>query len=759
MTVAPSSATASAAPQPQRAPRRVGRRTVRTHQWWNHKVAPLVGVAAVAIAREGRAAEGSALVDLALVLVAAAGVAAFGHVVNDWADIEVDAEAGKRNAVAVVDRATRVGLVVGCLAVAGGAWWLLGAPARATGLLLAEVVLLTLYSVPPVRLKGRGALGALADAAYAYALPFAITLTALHPQVSSAVAAAVAATGAVVGVRGILWHQREDLEGDRAAGVSTAATRLGRERLERLVANVVLPIEAVAVVAVLVALWPPAALLLAGFVAYRTFQATFLWQPPFALSSLRWREQRVQFVGYEMVNSLIEGWLPPAALVALALLGSPWWWLVLLVHVVLFRSIVRDVIGNDVWVLADGVERLAHVRSVRRGIKAVALAREADVARGPDPLADPAAQRFVFVVCGPASHVLTLRTALEHLRPVTAAEIWVLTDSRRNEVPIDTAGVDHVADVATPSELDDHQASIWLKTSVHRHLPPGEWCYLDSDIIATGPGVEGVFAERRGPVAFASDVTVRENSVDRFSPWAMTCPCLGYDDEHSCGHLREQLAVRFGLDVPGDWLHWNGGVFAFGQDSAAFLDMWHERSVASFAWPEWKTRDQGALIATVWSQGLQDAPRLSPDFNFIADLGNHDLCLDAERGWAHHPSGPWSSPRLMHLYTSPLERPGWELGRDVEAVVLRRSRPMLTHYARLAARAAVHRHTTTAASTAFWTVHDISVLWGRRIRRLPQRLTPARVWRSARARTGWGAAPSASEPVDGVSGGSGAPRG
>ena len=365
------------------------------------------------------------------------------------------------------------------------------------------------------------------------------------------------------------------------------------------------------------------------------------------------------------------------------------------------------------------------------------------------------------MVCGPISHLLTLRTAIHHLRPVTDTEIWVLTDGARNEQVIDIEGIDHVVDVATPTELDHHQASIWLKTSVHRHLPPGEWCYLDSDIIATVPGVEGVFDERRGPVAFASDVTIRENSVDRFSPWAMTCPCLGYDDEHSCGHLREQLQIRFGLDVPGDWLHWNGGVFAFGPDSAEFLDMWHERAVGSFAWPEWKTRDQGALIATVWTLGLQDSHRISPEFNFIADLGNHDLCLDLERGWAHHPAGPWVDAKLLHLYTSPLEDPAWDLGADVEAVVMRRSRVRVYRYERsvVAAKAkhAVHQAGSTAQQTAreavFQTQHWSSNVgaWVRdarwriqlraelvalKARRLPRKFTPVRIWRAVRLRLG-----------------------
>ncbi|MFN8050292.1 MAG: hypothetical protein U0Q22_02545 [Acidimicrobiales bacterium] len=491
-----------------------------------------------------------------------------------------------------------------------------------------------------------------------------------------------------VGLRGILWHQIGDLEVDRAAGVVTAAARLDRDRTEALVSNVLLPLEIVGGVALAIladASWLP--WLLCGFVVWRSFQIKMLWEPPFELATLRRRADRVDLIGFGFVNEFIERWLPVAALTALAL-DSPWWWPALVIHVLVFPSALRSFIARDLWLIPDAIERLLLSWGTRGEIRQVAQNRAARVRSGPSK-SDLPSGRFVFVVCGPASHLRTLATAVRHLRPVTRSEIWVLTDSTRNSEPIDLTGIDHLVDVATPTAFDDHQASIWLKTSVHRHLPEGEWCYLDSDIIATVPGVDGVFAERRGPVAFASDVTIRENSVDRFSPWAMNCDCAGVGDEHSCSHLRDQLLVRFGLDVPGDWLHWNGGVFLFGPDSASFLDLWHERTITSFAWPEWKTRDQGTLIATVWSLGLQDLPRVSPEFNFIADLGNHDLCLDLARGWAHHPSGPWFDPKFLHLYTSPLDEPGWSLGRDVEAVVLRRSRVRVYRWERsvVAARA------------------------------------------------------------------------
>jgi 4-hydroxybenzoate polyprenyltransferase len=707
---------------------------VRSGQWWDHKVPPVVGVAALAMGAGG--ATGAAdLVDLLLLLASVCGIAAFGHVVNDWADIEADARGGKPNVLAARSVGQRAALVAASLGLGLVPWAALPDVAAARVALVAELVLLLAYSLPPVRLKARGWAGAVADAGYAYAIPF-VLVVALFTGGGGAIPLLAGAWGLLVGLRGILWHQVGDVEADRAAGVETVAGRMGPTRTEAVVASVLLPIELVAAVVLIVASgvgW--LAWTVGAFVVWRLFQVLLLWEPPLDLRAARSARGRVEVVGFEFVNEFVERWLPVAALLALTP-GSWWWWVALLVYLVAFGNAVRSFFGTDLWLVPDAIERVLFSRGVRASVREQAERRAERVAGGPAPIDDPAAQRFVFVVCGPISHLLTLRTAVHHLRPITRAEIWVLTDPARNEQVIDIEGVDHVVDVATPEHLDHHQASIWLKTSVHRHLPPGEWCYLDSDIIATVPGVEGVFAERRGPVAFASDVTIRENSVDRFSPWAMTCECLGVGDQHSCEHLREQLRARFDLEVPGDWLHWNGGVFVFGTDSAEVLDLWHERAVASFEWPEWKTRDQGALISTAWSLGLHDLPRISPEFNFIADLGNHDLCLDVERGWAHHPSGPWYDAKLLHLYTSPLEDPAWDLGADVEAVVIRRSGVRLYRYERSVLASEAKRRAHGAASDLQWGLRFRVQQVAAKARHLRRRLTPARISRAVRARLG-----------------------
>lgn len=719
---------------------RVDSSLVRSGQWWDHKIPPLIAVAAVASLPAIDPNGLQLFVDLILFLVAAVGVAAFGHVVNDLADITTDALAGAPNQMAGLSTQARAGVLSGTILCGLLPWVWLPHNTAVLSLLGLEVALLLAYSLKPIRLKDRAAAGVLADALYAYVVPILLSI-AVFTQIGDisgpgwAITLSVGFWALLMGLRGILWHQVGDIAHDQRAGVSTLATRIGVTHARRLLGLLVIVEFAAAATALVVVArgtgetWLP--LFGLAYVLYRMFQMSVLWSEPVHVRSLRHSGGRIRFVGFVLLNEFVEKWIPLAALMALAF-KLPILWLAVVLYLVFFENAAIEFLRRDLPALPDAMNRLAHERKSRRNIRRVAADRKALLASGPAGVTAEVQNtcRWVFVVCGPEMHTETLRTAVRHLAPLTSLEIWVVTDSTRNVRPVDLEGIHTVIDVATPDHFDDHQASIWLKTGIHRHLPQGEWCYLDTDIIAVRPGVEGIFDQRRGPVTFASDLTISVNQVDRFSPWAMNCECTGFGETHSCSHLREQLTQRFGVEVPGDWVHWNGGVFLFGPDSTEFLDMWNERAIASFDWPEWRTRDQGALIATAWSLDQQDCPRLPAEFNFIADLGNGDLCLDPERGWALHPAGPWYEARLMHLYTSRLEDPEWDLGRDVEAPVIRQTLVRTNRWRRVEVRKELvqsrQRLGQTRRDTYWATQERIGLMW-LRLRRQPQRLRPARL--------------------------------
>lgn len=730
---------------------RVDTTLVRSGQWWDHKIPPIIAAAALTMTAAPSLDGVAVLWNLILFLAATIGVAAFGHVVNDLADIRTDELAGAPNQMAPLSVGARSAVLGATIVVGGLPWIWLPHSARVLVLVGIEVGLLTVYSVRPIRLKDRSSAGALTDAMYAYVVPIALTIAVFTELGGAAppgwsVMVPVLTWMLLMGFRGILWHQIGDLAHDRRSGVRTLATRIGAERSGTILGWMVVIEFAVAATSLTVIAstadmwWPPAFGVL--YLLYRVFQMSILWTDPLLPTVIKHHNGRIRYLGFVILNEFVERWLPVAALVALAI-EVPLMWAALVVHLLLFDNAVFEFLRRDLRELPDALNRLAHEGKSRRHIRRVMERRRTQLADGPMPLPPEMRKkcRWVFVVCGPELHIETLATAVRNLRPLTQLEIWVLTDSSRNVRPIQIEGVDNVVDVDTPAEMDDHQASIWLKTGVHRHLPAGEWCYLDSDIIAVRPGVEKVFSHRTGPVAFASDLTISANQVDRFSPWAMNCDCSGHGDTHSCSHLREQLEARFGLDVPGDWVHWNGGVFLFGPDSTEFLDLWNERACASFNWPEWRTRDQGALISTAWTLGLQNSPRIPAQFNFIADLGNGDLCLDPERGWALHPGGPWVQAHMLHLYTSRLEDPEWDLGRDVEAPVIRQTLVRTLRWRRfeVGQRAKDEYWATKGRLVRFryefaqgtrnlyWRVRFRIEVLAMRIRRQPRRFHPARI--------------------------------
>ena len=364
---------------------------------------------------------------------------------------------------------------------------------------------------------------------------------------------------------------------------------------------------------------------------------------------------------------------------------------------------------------------------------------------------------FVFAVCGARVHIDELHFSIERLKRFSKNEIIVVTDSRRNEIPIIH---ENIIDVQTPDEFDNHQASIFLKTGLNKFLPSRHnYCYLDSDVVCISEKVDDIFSKYKSPISFAED----SFPMKFFSPHAVNCQCienhahrkeiiakfkakieentgnLNLDDEEirkqtkdlaevfaetkrnffrsfrylilryfpgikefslgkytfdrakrcwknekgdiveldfayykkkilptlgenpsdwqnfildvpQCNHLSEYLHKTYSVDIPGDWQHWNGGVFLFDDSSADFLNYWHEKTIAEFANPYTKTRDQGTLALTVWKFGLQNHPTLPREFNWIAEFADKNIDYKPDLGYTVDGFKTIAHPVLMHIY-------------------------------------------------------------------------------------------------------------
>lgn len=147
---------------------------------------------------------------------------------------------------------------------------------------------------------------------------------------------------------------------------------------------------------------------------------------------------------------------------------------------------------------------------------------------------------FVFVVCGADEHIATLNFSLKQLKRFTKNRIVVVTDRSRN-----TASIDHndVINVPTPAEYNHHQASIFLKTGLHKFLDLNHnYCYLDSDVIALSKGVNEIFLHQYGPVTFAAD----HCNLNFFSAAAVNCPCSAIFNER-----KKRFAETLNAVIPG----------------------------------------------------------------------------------------------------------------------------------------------------------------------------------------------------------------
>lgn len=215
--------------------------TWRLGQWWCHKLIPPLLVLYATCWVEGRSLS-SHWLDIAALLGALVIGAAAVSLINDLTDRSSDARAGKANRLANTSNGVALGLLLPLLiAGAAFAWLWIDRPA-----LLAAYggawVTFVLYSVEPIRLKGRGLWGLLADAAGSSLFP--CLMAALVVGGSDLLwLIGVTAWSLGYGLRGILIHQIDDLNADRESAVQTFAVVYGADRGRKIGIGMSVPLE------------------------------------------------------------------------------------------------------------------------------------------------------------------------------------------------------------------------------------------------------------------------------------------------------------------------------------------------------------------------------------------------------------------------------------------------------------------------------------------------------------------------------------
>lgn len=389
---------------------------------------------------------------------------------------------------------------------------------------------------------------------------------------------------------------------------------------------------------------------------------------------------------------------------------------------------------------------------------------------------------FVFVVCGAKPFISELNFSLRFLRYFSRHRIVVLTDSRRNEIPIEH---NDIIDVETPGHFGHHQAHLWLETRLPEfmNLQAGDrCCYLDSDVVAINDTINQVFEHYHAPITAAYD----HCSFDYFSVGVVNCQCrsefreieeqfammLNYfpeiklNEEHiqqqrlmlksvfrkmkfnlfadkckglkyiqqrylkkqndivlngqirfsfadycwrnmqgdildfdypyyygklkkehgiyirnakwyhrsgrelapdtpHCSHLRHYLRKNYGINIPGNWRHRNGGVFLFGHESKNFFAQWHTYTMSEIEKGYIKPYDDQATLAVcMWQHSIENSNLLPDEFNFIADHGNKNIAYCSTRGYTRNAFATISTPALLHVYNE-WGNPSWDIWQSV----------------------------------------------------------------------------------------------
>jgi 4-hydroxybenzoate polyprenyltransferase len=339
---------------------------LKAEKWWNDKAPPVFGLAYYLLATGAKVVPlGRSLLAMAAFMTAFIGVAGYGHVLNDLGDIEVDRAAGKANTMQGRKGLHSALMIAALLAMAWLPWLILPANRWNLSFIGIQLLLLTLYAAPPLRLKARPVLGVITDALYAFPVPMLITWATwsqlggpAKPQ--SILLAALIAWSLCAGLRGILVHQDGDAANDDAVGLSTFVTRYGHTRTFWLLTRIVLPTEIACFALMTLALSRELRFYLAFvvlFFGWRVFQLAYLWDTPVELPWRLSSEQAVTVYGYQFLGEFYTAWFPVFTLAVLCS-RSPACLTLAGMHLALFRTGVVHFFRHDLKSIPWGISKM-----------------------------------------------------------------------------------------------------------------------------------------------------------------------------------------------------------------------------------------------------------------------------------------------------------------------------------------------------------------------------------------------------------------
>jgi hypothetical protein len=283
-----------------------------------------------------------------LLLVSILGTASYGYLVNNLFDLEEDRRAGKSNYVESISVFAKASMVVIFLFIALFPWLFLPVLILNFGLFILQLVLLTAYCLPPVRLKRFVCAGVITDALYnsvimVFVIVFTIREYAVYPlELGTQVLAVLFVVLFLKGLRGILLHQLADRKNDRKAGFRSYVLHRGSLFTIHLISKAILIPELVSLsllVFLLTKHVPGLGWMYLSFMIY-SFLRLRLWN----IRTIPVKQYK--FIFLYTLNDFYEEWLPLYSLLLLAIQDIRF--LFLFVPYVLFFPAFFNKLSKDV---------------------------------------------------------------------------------------------------------------------------------------------------------------------------------------------------------------------------------------------------------------------------------------------------------------------------------------------------------------------------------------------------------------------------
>ena len=313
---------------------------VRFNTWWNFILPPLLAfIYLFLLILNIHWAEALRITGLFLIWMI--GAASFGYFINDLCDVKIDTLAGKKNETLQLSILIKIVVITLSLGIALTPWVFLSDSIFVFGLVIFHLILLVIYSAPPLRLKKNLYIGMICDTLYSILIPLLIvmvTFSEIHENTQLLIlSGTILFWSFLKGFRNILLHQLNDKKNDARAGHYTFVHKIGPVKVLNCINFFILPFE----FSVFSFLCGYLSFLIdyffIGFCIFLIF--TFLKFSLWKIFIIRPRQLRFKFLYF--LNDFYEEWLPIIALVFLAL-HKVEFLILLALHILLFpRKIIK----------------------------------------------------------------------------------------------------------------------------------------------------------------------------------------------------------------------------------------------------------------------------------------------------------------------------------------------------------------------------------------------------------------------------------